>query len=181
MFICNIKVNGNKLFKIILISFGVIALVIAGFAFYKVYKSMHEVFTVSDTIPHSNITEIDPKNYTNILKATHENIDSYVGKKIRFSGYIYRVLDFKDNQFVIARDMIVDSQAFVVGFLCEYNDIKKFEDGAWVEIEGTITKGSYHNQAIPVIKINSVNKINKPEDPYVGPPESTYIPTSSMF
>ena len=39
----------------------------------------------------------------------HENIDDYVGKKLCFTGYVYRVLDLQDNQFVLARDMIISS------------------------------------------------------------------------
>ena len=39
-------------------------------------------------------------NYTNVLKSVHENIDNYVGMKINFTGYVYRVLDLNENQFV---------------------------------------------------------------------------------
>lgn len=181
MFVCNIKVNGNKLFKTILIIFGIIVLIVTALVFNKIFVSKDDVFKVSDSLPHSNITEISPNNYTNILKATHDDIESYIGKEIKFSGYVYRVLDFNENQFVLARDMLVNSQSFVVGFLCEYNDISKFEDGDWIEIVGTITKGNYHNQSIPIVKIDSLNKIEKPEDCFVSPPENTYIPTSSML
>lgn len=40
--------------------------------------------------------------------------------KINFKGYIYRVFDFEENQFVIARDMFINeekTQTVVVGFL----------------------------------------------------------------
>lgn len=179
MFICNIKVNGNKLFKTILIVFGIIVLIITAFVFYRIFAS--NKVKVNDSISHSNITEINPNNYTNILKATHDDIDSYIGKEIKFSGYVYRVLDFKENQFVLARNMIIDSQAFVVGFLCEFDGISDFEDGSWVEIIGTVTKGKYHNQDIPIIKIDSLNSITTPDDPFVSPPDNSYVPTSSML
>lgn len=179
MFICNIKVNGNKLFKTILVILGIIVLIITAFVFYRIFVS--NKLKVKDSIPHSNVTEISPNNYTNILKATHDDINSYVGKEIKFSGYVYRVLDFKENQFVLARNMLINSQAFVVGFLCEYDGISDFEDGSWVEIVGTVTKGKYHNLDIPIIKIDSLNLINQPEDPFVSPPDSSYVPTSSML
>lgn len=179
MFICNIKVNGNKLFKTILIVFGIIVLIITAFVFYRIFAS--NKVKVNDSIPHSNVTEISPNNYTNILKATHDDINSYVGKEIKFSGYVYRVLDFNDNQFVLARNMLIDSQAYVVGFLCEYDGISEFDDGSWVEIVGSVTKGKYHNQDIPIIKITSLNSIAQPEDPFVSPPDNSYVPTSSML
>lgn len=181
MFICNVKVNGKLWFKIIMFSMGFIVLGVFALSLYKLYWAQKEIINVNDSVVHSDITEISPANYTNILKAVHENMDSYLGKKIKFSGYIYRVIDFNNNQFVLARDMIVDSQSYVVGFLSEYNQIKDFEDGTWVEITGTIKKGKYHNQNIPIINIIELKKIEKPEDEFVPPPNNTYIPTSSIL
>jgi len=118
-------------------------------------------------------------NYTNILKSVHDNPDEYLGQKIKFSGYVYRIIDFTEKEFVLARDMIISSdfQTVVVGFLCNYNNAKDFEDGTWVEITGTITKGTYHGQ-MPVIDIENIQKIKKPSDEYVYPPDDNYIPTS---
>ena len=147
----------------------------------KILDQVKEVTHVDDEISHSNVTEITANNYTNILKAVHDNIDSYLGKKIKFSGYVYRVLDFSENQFVLARDMILNSQSYVVGFLSEYDKIKDFEDSSWVEIIGTISQGKYHNRNIPIIKVESINKIEKPEDATVLPPSDTYIPTSAIL
>ena len=43
-------------------------------------------------------------------------INTY-GKKIHSTGYVFRVNDFKENQFVTARDMIVsDNDYRIVGF-----------------------------------------------------------------
>ena len=182
MFICNVKVNGKLCFKIIMFAMGIIVLGIFALSIYKLFVAQqNELITTNDEMRHSDVTEITPNNYTNILKAVHDNINSYVGKEIKFSGYVYRVIDFSDNQFVLARDMIADSQSYVVGFLSEYDKIRDFEDGTWVEITGTITKGKYHNQAIPIIKINSINRIERPQDEFVLPPQDTYIPTSALL
>lgn len=179
MFIYNLKINGNKLFKVILITLSIIVLSIVGLVIYKLFNTSN--FKISDSIKHSDITEITPNNYTNILKATHENLDSYLGKEIKFSGYVYKVIDFEPNQFVLARDMLINSESFVVGFLCEYDKINEFPENSWVKITATISKGSYHNQDIPLLKITSISEIKKPEDPFIGPPDNTYIPTSSIL
>lgn len=105
-----------------------------------------------------------------------------LGQKISFSGYVYRVYDFSDNQFVLARDMVVSSnfQTLVVGFLCSYEKAKDFKDGTWVEISGRITKGYYHGD-IPIIEIENIQEIAKPQDILVYPPDDYYIPTSSLL
>jgi len=180
MFICNVKVNGKLWFKIILVLMGLIVLTIFAFSVYKLFVANNDVY-INDEIQHSDVTEILPNNYTNILKAVHDDIDSYLGKKIKFSGYVYRVIDFTENQFVLARNMIYNSQSYVVGFLSEYDKIEDFEDGTWIEMVGTIKKGNYHKKDIPIIKVEELNKVDKPQDEFVAPPEYTYIPTSAIL
>lgn len=112
----------------------------------------------------------------------HNNLDSYIGKKIKFSGFIYKIYDFSEDQFVLGRNMIISSdfQTVVVGFLCQSKDIKNFSENSWVEIEGEITKGDYHGE-IPIIKITKINQIQKPNDEYVYPPDENFVPTSSII
>ena len=176
MFICNCKVNAKLITKIL---FVIICLIVTIYFLISVWNIYNNSFKVKDEIKDENIINITSKNYTNILKCVHENIDDYVGEKICFSGYIYKMYDFEDNQFVLARDMIIssDNQTVVVGFLCECNNLNYFTNNTWVEIVGEITKGNYHGD-IPVIQIKKIKKIEKPnQDINVYPPDNTYIPT----
>ena len=104
--------------------------------------------------------------------------------KVNFTGYIYRVIDFKSEQFVIARDMFINeskTQSVVVGFLCEYKDANKFSNGEWVNITGTIEMGKYHNEQIPFIKVIELKKTSEPDNSFVMPPSNDYVPTSGIF
>ena len=150
---------------------------------YKVFSGANNSTRSNSCVPKNETFQISSKNYTNILKTVHENIDSYVGKKICFTGYVYRVLDLQDNQFVLARDMIINSsqQTVVVGFLCEYDDVKNFEDNTWVTVTGEIYKGDYHGD-MPIIKITDIKSVDKPSsDEYVYPPDDSYIPTAEIL
>ena len=186
MFIFNFKVDGNKFSKVLFIIMILIIIVIFGFGVYNIFfkdKTNNNLVKVSDEIKSKEVFEITPSNYTNILKAVNEKVDDYVGCKIHFTGYVYRLLHFHDNQFVLARDMVVsnnEDQALVVGFLSTYENAKDFEDGTWVDVVGEITKGDF-NGDIAIVKVTSMNKVDKPEDEFVSPPDDTYIPTSAMF
>ena len=174
MFVYNIKINGTKTFKTIFIIILILLLFIMGSVMWRFVNASKEKTDI--------VCDIKASNYTNILKATHENINNYVGVKIHFTGYVYRVLDLKDNQFVLARDMIISSnyQAVVVGFLCEYDKAKNFNDDTWVEITGEITKGDYHGD-MPIVKITNIQETNKPSEEYVYPPDESYIPTEGII
>jgi uncharacterized repeat protein (TIGR03943 family) len=182
MFVYNIKINGSKTFKYFFIGIVLIVIIIVGIVSFRIFYGASNSSEISGCLPQNKICKLSSTNYTNILKSVHENIDSYVGIQINFTGYVYRVLDFNDNQFVLARNMIISSdfQSVVVGFLCECDNAKNFDDGTWVELTGTITKGNYHGD-MPIINVTKINEINKPNDEFVYPPDESYIPTSGVL
>ena len=57
----------------------------------------------------------------------------------------------------------------------------KLKDGIWIEIEGTITKGNYQGKDMPILEINNLKEIEKPNNEYVYPPDDTFIPTSAIL
>ena len=182
MFVYNIKINGSKLFKVIFICMLILLICIIGIVIFKLFNGAINSDVQPSCLSQNKVCKITTSNYSNILKAVHENIDNYVGVKINFTGYVYRVLDLNDNQFILARDMIISSdfQSVIVGFLCECENSKDFEDNAWVEITGEIFKGNYHGN-MPIVKITQINRTNKPNDEYVYPPDESYIPTTGLL
>lgn len=180
MFIYNLKVDGNKLGKIFLgILLGII-IIITAIVVYRILGN--NFFKTNDDTDSVKVQELTVSNYTNVLKTVHDNIDDYIGMKVSFSGYIHRMVDFKENQFVLARDMVISSdlQTVIVGFLCECDDIKQYADKTWIQIEGEIMKGDYHGD-MPILKIVKIQKIDKPSDEYVYPPDAAFVPTSAIF
>ena len=182
MFICNFKVNGSKIFKYFFTGIVLLIIAILIFVSIKLFVGAKNEKNVSSCVPQSDISVISTKNYTNVLKTVHENIDTYVGIKINFTGYVYRVADLTDTQFILARDMIISSdfQYVIVGFLCEWKNTKDFKDQSWVELTGEITKGDYHGD-IPIVKVTEIRNVDKPSEEYVYPPDESYIPTSDIL
>lgn len=183
MFIYNLKINGGIVLKLIIVVLSIFMLIVFGISVYRIFFTSGK-FEVNDRLSANEITEIQPENYTNILQAVHDDIDSYEGMKIKFIGYVYRILDFKENQFVLARDMLINeeqTQSVVVGFLSEYKSANRFKDGEWVEVIGIIEKGKYHNKEIPIIKVTEIQQTSEPENTFVLPPSDSYIPTSGLL
>lgn len=183
MFVFNLNLNSKKLFKTVLVISLIIAISLFLLAGFKIITELlseknHNNFE----IPSPEITEISPENYTNILKEVHNDIDTYIGQKISFTGYIYRISDLNENQFVLARDMKTENsnQTVVVGFLCEYDDIKNFKDNTWIKIIGEIKKGNYYGD-IPYLEITNLEVVNSPENPEVPEPNETYVQTAIIY
>lgn len=157
MKIFNIRLSYSKLLSIIII---ILATVFVFFA----------VITLTKQILSNNYIEITNSNYTTVLNDAYDNIEKYLGKNISVTGYIFRLSDFGNNEFVIARDMLVDdNHSQVVGFLCNYNQISQFEINTWVRINGIIEKGHYFGE-VPIIRIKSIKKVTTPNEIFVSPP-----------
>lgn len=180
MFIYNLKLNGSILFKFFLIIISIFVISLCGIIGYRIYKAS---INVNDNINPDNLKVITNKDYANILQVVHDNVDNYVGKKIRYSGFVYRVYDLDKEQFVLGRNMIISSdfQTVVVGFLCHYKESISLRDNTWIELEGKITKGNYHGEDMPILEITNLKQIDKPNDEYVYPPDENYIPTSAIL
>ncbi len=173
-----IKLHGNRLVRFLFIIMLILILIIFSIGVYNIFfkeetNKQDEYFTLADSINSDKTFEITPENYTTILKAVTENIDEYIGSKIHFTGYVYRLIDFDETEFVLARNMIVNektSQTLVVGFLCKYNKAYELPDNAWVDVTGTIQKGDYYGD-IAIIEVKNLFQCAKPENEFVRVPE----------
>ena len=133
-------------------------------------------------MPSNEIANLTDENYANILKAVHEDLDTYIGQKICYTGYVYRVADLKENEFVLARDMKLENsnQTVVVGFLCSIANACDFETYSWVKITGTIEKGYYFGD-IPCINISQIEKAEAPQNPIIPSPNENFIETAVIY
>ena len=182
------KFNKNKTFKLLFLIIFIPVILFFLICIYKIFfkteiSTEDEFISLEDTINNNKTFEITSKNYTNILQAVTNDIDSYIGCKVHFVGYVYRLIDFKPNEFVLARNMIVNentSQSLVVGFLCSYSKAIDFPDNIWVDVLGTIQKGNYYGD-IAIINVENMFECDKPKDDFVSMPDNTYIPTNGMI
>lgn len=157
MFICNFKLDIKK---ILIIS----AVIIVSISLFIEINSMLKANN-KESLDYT----LDSENFTEILKTVHDNIDANIGKTIKLSGFVFRLPDFKSNYFVCGRNMILNGEEKVVGFLCTYNKNIELKDAEWVEITGTIDKG-YYTTDMPIIEITSINKITAPANTFVKTP-----------
>ena len=158
MFVCNLKLN---LKKILIIS----AVIIVAVAL------IFEISSMLNTKTNTNFDYVlNTDNFTEILKTVHDNIDANVGKTIKLTGFVFRLPDFRSNYFVCGRNMLLDNDEKVVGFLCTYNGDMELTDNEWVEITGTIIKG-YYTTDMPVIEISDITKVTAPTNTFVKTPD----------
>lgn len=159
MFIYNIKIN-----KKTILFFVVLLAIIIGLFF--------EISTISNKgvpdITKENVDIVmDTENFIKETKIIHENLPKYINKKVKISGFVFRMPDFNSNIFVCGRNVLVKGEDKIAGILCYLENNLQYLDDEWVEIYGEITRGEYNDNEMPIIKIEKINKIAAPQDTYV--------------
>lgn len=175
MFICNLKIDKKKIWKFLIILLVILTVLLLVSAVIKIFAPKNDTNSSGSenkSLSNNTVTEIKTDEYTNFLKDCHENINSYIGKSFKITGYVYKLPDFTKSQFVLARTMIIDDKnsAVVVGILCENNSQKEYGSGSWLEITGTIKKGNYNGE-IPILEISNIKTTTAPKDEFVYLPQ----------
>lgn len=114
---------------------------------------------------------IDTTNYVRYVQMLYEDIESYKGKEVEITGFIFRHKEFNEEEFVVARMMMVCCAADMqpIGILCRYNNSSELKNNDWVCLKGIVNSDELNGQILPVIEIIQIEKINKPQDEYVYP------------
>lgn len=117
----------------------------------------------------SDVIRVNDGNFISVTRVLDQWKEEFVGKKIEYSGFVYREPDFEEDQFVIARFGIscCAADASVYGTIASTGEGKLLQNDEWVKVSGTLSTTTYQDVEIPLIVIEKLTKIKQPNDPYV--------------
>ncbi len=118
---------------------------------------------------------ITDEDFANAVYQIQENIQNYKGKKLSYTGLIYKQEDFENHEFVVGRMLMYccAADAQIVGFLGTCAGADEYNDGDWVTIVGSIDVKPYkapemeESLDIPYLRIENINLISPPKEQYV--------------
>ncbi|MEC3542754.1 TIGR03943 family protein [Bacillus thuringiensis] len=113
--------------------------------------------------------QVEDKDYVQTMSIIGQDVKGFKGKEIIFSGFIYNDKDVTGNKTVVARYGITCciADASVWGMIVTGKNIEKTPEETWVKITGLLDETTYKGTVFPLVKVNKIEKINKPTDPYV--------------
>ena len=83
MYIRNFKLNGKIIFKIVFIILFILIFAMFAIGVYNIFKDREQTTSDNDDMPNKKINIISANNYTSVLKTVHNNLNSYLGTKIK--------------------------------------------------------------------------------------------------
>lgn len=97
--------------------------------------------------------------------------DSFVGKTIELTGFVYRDEDMSEKQFVIGRFAVqcCSADASPYGLLVQYDKANLYPTDQWIKLTGTIGKTVYNGVDLMIITAQKIQKIETPKELYVSP------------
>jgi putative membrane protein len=111
-------------------------------------------------------------NYFEVLNALYDDMDSYLGRRIEMTGFVFfDPENFAADQFVPARMLMTCCAAdmVAVGALCRYDDAAALEEDSWVKVVGTVGATDFLGETVPYIEAESVQETTPPDDEYIYP------------
>ena len=119
----------------------------------------------------NNVIQVNSKNFVFSLDEILGNPDKYEGEEIDITGFVYKVKDLKQNQFIIGRYMMIccvaDMQ--IAGIRCNINNLGTYDNDTWVKVRGKIKKDVYEGQVDPFIEVEHIEIDLNPDTSYVYP------------
>ena len=118
-----------------------------------------------------NVINVNSKNFVFSLDEILDNPDKYVGKEIEITGFVYKDSNFKENEFVVGRFMMVCCAADmqIVGIRCQGNNLESYDNDTWIKVKGKIKKDTYEGMIDPVIIVDHMERDLNPDTSYVYP------------
>jgi uncharacterized repeat protein (TIGR03943 family) len=115
--------------------------------------------------------QVPEELYIETLTTLDLYADSFVGKTINLSGFVYRDEDMSDNQFVIGRFTVqcCSADAAPYGVLVQFDKGNLYATDQWIQLTGKIDQTEYKGTKLMVIQASRIQKIEAPKELYVYP------------
>lgn len=110
-------------------------------------------------------------NFIRWLEELYTNTKKYEGLEVEITGFVFKDKQFKNDEFVAARSIMVCCAADlqVAGLMCRYQDTNNLNKDSWVKVKGKIKKDTVNGEIQPFVVVDSIENTTKPANEYVYP------------
>jgi putative membrane protein len=118
-----------------------------------------------------DVIQVPDNLYIETLTTLDLYADSFKGKTIELTGFVYRDEDMSEKQFVIGRFAVqcCSADASPYGLLVQYDKANLYPTDQWIKLTGTIGTTVYNGVDLMIITARKIQKIDTPKELYVSP------------
>jgi len=112
---------------------------------------------------------VRPEIFSETIGAIEMYKPAFTGKPISVQGFVFRDDSMDKNMFAVSRFLLMCCTADAVpfGILVRGEQASRFENDAWVSIEGTVQTVKIEGEERLLIQAHSIATIEEPASPYI--------------
>jgi len=111
------------------------------------------------------------RNVLDWVRAMSANPDPTAlnGQQADLVGFVYRDIQFSDEQFMVARFTLscCVADATAIGVVVQSEEAASLQTDTWVRVTGTFEDGAFDGSPIPVLVADSIEPVEPLEQPYL--------------
>jgi len=133
---------------------------------YKKEKDVSEKYAQYEV---DGITAIGDGMLQTWYEDLYSNLDCFLDKRYKYLAQVYSMDDFKENQFLAGRYLMVCCAAdlAVNGIICESDIRSQLKEGQWITVTGTIGQYEYNKTLMPILTDVTISEAEAPEVEYI--------------
>jgi putative membrane protein len=133
--------------------------------------SKKEYEEIIQKLENSSPIVMDDLVFSSYYEEISADIEKFKGRQIELTGFVYKEDVLAQNQLVLSRFLITHcvADASIIGFISELQEAPQIDQDTWIKASGVIDITSYEGVELPMIKINSWEKVEEPLEPYLYP------------
>ncbi|MBM4762892.1 TIGR03943 family protein [Bacillus sp. B15-48] len=138
---------------------------------YKNVMSKAEYDQLIQGVKETNKIIMDEPVFAAYYDEISFDIETYKGKEIELTGFVYKEEGLKENQLVLSRFVITHcvADASIIGFVTEIAEAQNIEQDTWIRATGVLDVTGYNGIELPVVKVTNWDIIDEPDEPYLYP------------
>ena len=117
------------------------------------------------------LISVPEKQFIETLTTLDLYRESFIGKEVEITGFVYREEDMGRDRFAVSRFAMncCSADALPYGLMIIWPKAMDYADDEWVSVKGTLTTSTYMENEILTLEAVKLERIKAPETPYVYP------------
>lgn len=99
------------------------------------------------------------------------DLTPFFGQTANVVGFVYRDARFPQNHFMVSRFAVTCcvADAFALGMVVEWAGTDNLPTDSWVRVKGPVNLLDLDGQRLPLIRAESIQIVDAPDEPYLFP------------
>lgn len=121
--------------------------------------------------PASGVLQVTEQNFVDVIMLLYADPEALAGRELELTGFVLAFDGAAPDEFGVVRLIVTCHVAHAMpdGLAVIYPGAAEFADDDWVRVLGVLEMSEYRGMAVPKLRAERVERVERPVDPYIYP------------